>query len=155
MPEKLLESCISWAMLTSATNLLNFNVLIKKDDQQDVFLFTQLKLNMSERRKSKNWKSYINTVKNVSTASHNLPHFLSEHVSIVKNQTQKIWSWSVDICGNRERKTWRGVNSTPQPPSLNGVNQIYTEVTPWCCISKRNALTLVHSPQLCPFAYDL
>ena len=42
------------AMLTSATNLLNFNVLIKKDDQQDVFLFTQLKLNMSETRKSKN-----------------------------------------------------------------------------------------------------
>ena len=28
-------------------------VLIKKDDQQDVFLFTQLKLNMSETRKSK------------------------------------------------------------------------------------------------------
>ena len=27
----------------------------------------------------------LNTVKNVSTASHNLPHFLSEHVSIVKN----------------------------------------------------------------------
>ena len=38
-------------MLASATNLLNFNVLIKKDDQQDVFLFTQLKLNMSETRK--------------------------------------------------------------------------------------------------------
>ena len=31
-----------------------FNVLIKKDDQQDVFLFTQLKLNMLETRKSKN-----------------------------------------------------------------------------------------------------
>ena len=54
MPEQLLESCISLAMLTSATNLLNFNVLIKKDDQQDVFLFTQLKLNMSETRKNKN-----------------------------------------------------------------------------------------------------
>ena len=38
-------------MLTSATNLLNFNVLTKKDDQQDVFLFTQLKLNMSETKK--------------------------------------------------------------------------------------------------------
>ena len=34
-----------------SNNLLNFNVLIKKDDQQDVFLFTQLKLNMSETRK--------------------------------------------------------------------------------------------------------
>ena len=54
MTEKLLESCIFLAMLTSATNLLNFNVLIKKDDQQDVFHFTQLKLNMSETRKGKN-----------------------------------------------------------------------------------------------------
>ena len=54
MPEKLLESCFYGAMLTSATNLLNFIFLIKKDDQQDVFLFTQLKLNMSEMRKSKN-----------------------------------------------------------------------------------------------------
>ena len=35
----------------SATNLLNFSVLIKKDDGQDVFLLTQLKLNMSEMRK--------------------------------------------------------------------------------------------------------
>ena len=39
----------------SATYLLNFSVLIKKDDhdQQHVF-FTQLELNMSETRKSKN-----------------------------------------------------------------------------------------------------
>ena len=36
-------------------------------------------------KKKKNWKFYINTVKNVSTASHKLPHFLSEHVFIVKN----------------------------------------------------------------------
>ena len=71
-------------MLSSATNLLNFNVLIKKGDQQHVFS-TQLKLNMSEMKESKNWKFYINTVKNVSTASHKLPHFLSEHVFIVKN----------------------------------------------------------------------
>ena len=49
------------------------------------FFFTQLKLNMSETRKSKNWKSYINTVQNVSTASHKLPHVLSKHVSMVKN----------------------------------------------------------------------
>ena len=48
-------------------------------------------------------------------------------------------------------KTWRGVNFTP-PPSLNGVNQIYTEVATWCSISKRNGLTLVHYPQLRPFA---
>ena len=72
-------------MLSSATNLLNFNVLIKKGDQQHVFFSTQLKLNMSEMKESKNWKFYINTVKNVSTASHKLPHFLSEHVFIVKN----------------------------------------------------------------------
>ena len=50
-----------------------------------MFFPTQLKLNMSEMKKSKNWKFYINTVKNVSTASHKLPHFLSEHVFIVKN----------------------------------------------------------------------
>ena len=35
----------------SATNMLNFNVSIKKNDQQDDFLFTQLKLNMSETKK--------------------------------------------------------------------------------------------------------
>ena len=63
MPEKLLESCIFLVVLTSATNFLNFNVLIKKDEQQHVFA-TQLKLNMLETRKSKNWKFYINTVKN-------------------------------------------------------------------------------------------
>ena len=63
-------------MLSSATNLLNFNVLIKKGHQQHVFS-TQLKLNMSEmEKKGKNWKFYINTVKNVLTASHKLPHFL-------------------------------------------------------------------------------
>ena len=54
MPEKLLESYFSLAMLASATNLLNFKKMIKKYDQQNVFLFTQLKLNMSETRKSKN-----------------------------------------------------------------------------------------------------
>ena len=91
--------------MSSETNLLNFNVLIKKGDQQHVFFSTQLKLNMSEmKKKSKNWKFYINTVKNVSTTSHKLPHFLSEHVFMVKNETQKVWSCSVDICGNRERK---------------------------------------------------
>ena len=51
MAEKVLESCISSAMLMSATNILNFNVSIKKDDQQDDFLCTQLKLNMSETKK--------------------------------------------------------------------------------------------------------
>ena len=38
------------AMLSLATNLLNFNVLIKKCGQQHVFP-TQLKLNMSEMKK--------------------------------------------------------------------------------------------------------
>ena len=136
-------------MLSSATNLLNFNVLIKKGDQQHVFFHSIETKYVRNEKKSKNWKFYINTMKNVSTASHKLPHFLSEHVFIVKNKTQKVWSCSVDSCGNRERKTWREVNFTP---SLNGVNQIYTEVTPWCCISKRNGLTSVHSPQLRPFA---
>ena len=37
-------------MLSAATNLLNFNVLIKKGHQQHVFS-TQLKLNMSEMKK--------------------------------------------------------------------------------------------------------
>ena len=152
MPERLLESCIPWAMLTSATNLLNFNVVIKKDDQQDVFFHSIVKLNVSETRKSKNWKSYMNTVKNVSMASHKLPHFLSEHVSIVKNLTQKIWSWSVDICGNRERKTWRGVNSTPQLKwGKSSTHRGHTMVLYF----KGNVLTSVHSLQLRPFAYDL
>ena len=48
------------------------------------FFSTQLKLNVRNEKKSKNWKFYIKTVKNVSTASHK-PHFLSEHVFIVKN----------------------------------------------------------------------
>ena len=41
--------------------------------------FTELKLNMSETRKSKNQKFCINTVKNVSTASHK-----SDHVAFSK-----------------------------------------------------------------------
>ena len=41
--------------------------------------FIHLKLNMSETRKSKNWKFYVNTVKNVSTASHS-----SEHATFLK-----------------------------------------------------------------------
>ena len=65
--------------------------MIKKGDQQHVFS-TQLKLNMSEMKESKNWKFYIiiYTVKNVSTASHKLPHFLSEHVFIVKIKNKKF-----------------------------------------------------------------
>ena len=49
------------------------------------------------------------------------------------------------------KKNLEGSELNP-PPRLNGVNQIYTEVKLWCCISKRNALTLIHSLQLCPFA---
>ena len=44
-----------------------------------MFFLTQIKLNMSQTRKSKNWKFYINTVKNVSTASHK-----SDHVTFSK-----------------------------------------------------------------------
>ena len=49
-----------------------------------MFFFSHLKLNMSETRKSKMKILYIYTAKNVSTASHKLPHFLSEHASTVK-----------------------------------------------------------------------
>ena len=50
-----------------------------------MFFSNSIKTKYVRNEKSKNWKFYINTVKNVSTASHKLPHVLSEHVSIVKN----------------------------------------------------------------------
>ena len=37
------------------------------------------------------------------------------------------------------------MDSTPSP-SLNRVNQTYTEATTWCCISKENVLVLIYSP---------
>ena len=67
-----------------------------------MFFFTQLKLNMSEI-KSKNWKFYINTLKNVSTAFQKLPHFLSEHVFIVKKLNTSLELLG-RYCVNRERK---------------------------------------------------
>ena len=39
--------------------------------------------------------------------------FWSDYVSIAKVKTQKVWSRSVDFCGDGEGKTWRGVDSTP------------------------------------------
>ena len=39
----------------------------------------------------------------------------SDYVSIVKVKSQKVWSRSVDFCGDGEGKTWRGVDSTPPP----------------------------------------
>ena len=64
---------------------------------------------------------------------------------MLKSLKQKAWSRSVDICGNRERKTLREWISHT---GLNGVKQAYTE---WCCISKKSALALSTLP-LCPFA---
>ena len=66
-------------------------------------------------KKKKNWKFYINTVKNVLTASHKLPHFLSEHVFIVKIKHKKFGAARL-IFVETGRKTWRGVNFTPPPP---------------------------------------
>ena len=113
MPEKLLESCIPWAMLSSATNLLNFNVLIKKCGQQHVFS-TQLKLNMSEMKKSKKWKY--------------------------------LWK--------RERKTWRGVNSTPPPQLKWSSSNIYRGHTMVLYFKEKctHFNTLIHCPKLRPFA---
>ena len=56
-----------------------------------MFFFHSVKTKyVRNEKKSKNWKFYINTVKNVSTASHKLPHFLSEHVFIVKIKHKKF-----------------------------------------------------------------
>ena len=56
----------------SAINLLNFNVLI--DDQQYVFspkkTLTKTKYKCQGKRKSRNSKFYINSVKDLSSASH-------------------------------------------------------------------------------------
>ena len=68
---------------------------------------------------------------------------------MLKSLKQKAWSRSVDICDNREGETLR--EWIPHT-GLNGVKQAYTEATTWCCISKKSALALVHSPPLCPFA---
>ena len=68
---------------------------------------------------------------------------------MLKNCKQKAWSRSVDICGNREGKPLR--EWIPHT-GLNGVKPAYTEATTWCCISKKGASALVHSPPLCPFA---
>ena len=41
--------------------------------------------------------------------------FWSDYVSIVKVKSQRFLSRSVDLCGDGEGKTWRGVDSTPPP----------------------------------------
>ena len=68
---------------------------------------------------------------------------------MLKSLKRKAWSRSVDICDNREGETLR--EWIPHT-GLNRVKQAYTEATTWCCISKKSALALVHSPPLCPFA---
>ena len=150
MPEKLLEPCISWAMLSSATNLLNSNVLIKVTNS--MFFSTQLKLNMSEMNKKVRTG---NSIEIQWTCANSFPQASSFfiracfHSKKLNTKRLELFGWYLWKQGD---KTWRGVNFTPPPPSLNGVNQIYTEVTTWCSISKRNGLTLVHYPQLRPFA---
>ena len=52
--------------------------------------FHSIKTKYVRNKKSENWKFYINTLKNVSTASHKLPRFLSEHVFIVKIKNKKF-----------------------------------------------------------------
>ena len=68
---------------------------------------------------------------------------------MLKSLKQKAWSRSVDICDNSEGETLR--EWIPRT-GLNGVKQAYTEATTWCCISKKSAFDLVHSPPLCLFA---
>ena len=46
--------------------------------------------------------------------------FLSDYVSIVKFKSQKVWSRSVDICGNGKGKTWRGDSTPPAEIGLTG-----------------------------------
>ena len=55
-----------------------------------------IKTKCQKWKKSKKWKFSINTVKNVSTASHKLPHFFSEHVFTLKKLNTKsleLLSW--------------------------------------------------------------
>ena len=89
---------------------------------------------MLEKRKSRTWKFCENTVKDMwwnkvlptkewwrdPLTSYELD-FCSDYVSIVKVKSQKVWSRSVDFCGDGEGKTWRGVDSTPPPPGWNRV----------------------------------
>ena len=62
---------------------------------------------------------------------------------MLKRLEQKAWSRSVDICDNKEEETLR--EWIPHT-CLNGVKQACTEATTWCCILKKSALALVHSP---------
>ena len=47
--------------------------------------------------------------------------FLSDYVSILQFESQKVWSRSVDICRDGKGKTWRGVDSNP--PSWNRIKK--------------------------------
>ena len=71
---------------------------------------------------------------------------------MLQSLKQKAWSQLADTCDNRKGETLR--EWIPHT-GLNGVKQAYTEATTWCCISNKSAFSLVHSPPLCPFAYDL
>ena len=71
---------------------------------------------------------------------------------MLKSLKRKAWSQLVDICDNSKGETLR--EWIPHT-GLNEVKQAYTEAMTWCCISKKSAFALVHSPALCPFAYNL
>ena len=75
MPENLLESIYFLSNAVIGNKFAKFQCFDKERAPTACFFSTQLKLNISELKKSKNWKFYINTVKNVSTASHKLPRF--------------------------------------------------------------------------------
>ena len=57
-----------------------------------------------------NWLRLVSWVSKVSWMSR------SDYVSIVKFKSQKVWSRSVDICGNGKGKTLRRGGFHPPPP---------------------------------------
>ena len=76
---------------------------------------------MSEKRKYRTWKFYVNTEKDMRwnkvlltkkwsrdpLTNYEL-HFLSDYASIAKFKSQKMWRLSADVCGDGEGKSGGG-----------------------------------------------
>ena len=108
---------------------------------------------MSEKRKSRTWKFCENTVKDMwwnkvlptqewsrdPLTSYELDFWL-DYVSIVKVKSQKVWSRSVDFCGDGGGKTWRGWIPPPPLAEIGLRDQISREilvgVVIFLCLSK-------------------
>ena len=74
---------------------------------------------MPGKRKNRTWKLYVNTLKDMWWNKALLTRvitwfsdklwtlFLSDYAQIVQFKSQRVWSSSIDICGDGKRKTWR------------------------------------------------